>query len=286
MQQVTLSGGPVYYRQTGKGPPLILLHGWGGSSRNWQSTLQYLVDIRTIYAPDLPGYGESPPLADAATAERLAEIVIEFADTLGLESFDLNGHSFGAAIAAYIAAHWPARVRRLVLTCLSTFRTELERRMVEQAHQQVGMWLALWQPWMVLWEPWMALWQPWMARMGSIKPIYRAMASRFFYQVPSDESMLREGVADFLRMDRRTALEGALSSGSPTLTAALEKVTSPALLIGARQDTVMLPSGVAVAARLIPNCRLVWIDQCGHLPMIEQAEEYHQLLRTFLTEEA
>ncbi len=285
MQQLTLSSGPVFYRHTGTGPPLLLIHGWGGSSRNWQSTLEHLTNIRSIYAPDLPGYGESPPLSDAPSAERLAALLIEFADTLGIDKFDLNGHSFGAAIAAYIAAYWPDRVGRLVLTCFSTFRTELERRMVEQAHRQVGMWMALWQPWMVLWEPWMTLWQPWMTRMGSMQPIYRAMASRFFYHLPADEAMLREGVADFLRMDRRTALEGALSSGSPVISAALEQVTASTLLIGCHQDAIMLPSGMRVVAHLMQNCQQAWIDQCGHLPMLEQPEEYHRLVREFLTQD-
>jgi pimeloyl-ACP methyl ester carboxylesterase len=285
MQQVTLSQSPVYYQQAGEGPPLLLVHGWGGSSRNWQPTFQSLADIRTMYAPDLPGYGESPPLNDAPDAVRMATLLIEFADALGLERFDIVGHAFGAGLGAYIAAHWPARVRRLVLTCFSTFRNELERRMVEQAHRQVNMWMALWQPWMVLWEPWMALWQPWMVRLNSpsSRPVYRAMTSRFFYQVPADETLLREGFADFLRMDRRTALESAISSGSPVITAALERVQAPTLLIGARQDTVMPPSGVEIVAHLVPDCRQVWIDQCGHLPMIEKAEEYHQVVRTFLT---
>lgn len=287
MRHVTLSGNPVYYRQAGQGPPLLLVHGWGGSSRNWQTTFNCLADIRSIYAPDLPGYGESPPFNDSDTpgAERLALLLIEFADALGLETFDINGHSFGAGLGAYIAAHWPHRVRRLILTCFSTFRTELERRMVEQAHRQMNMWMALWQPWMVLWEPWMALWQPWMARMGGMKPVYRAMASRFFYQVPADETLVREGFADFLRMDRRTALEGALSSGSPIITAALEQVQVPTLLIGAREDTVMLPSNVEVVAHLLPSCTQVWIDQCGHLPMLEKPEEYHRIVREFLTSE-
>lgn len=286
MQQIILSSGPLYYRQSGTGPPLLLVHGWGGSSRNWQYTLDLLADVRRIYAPDLPGYGETPPLADPPDAEHLAMLLIECADALELETFDLVGHAFGAGLSAYIAAYWPERVRRLVLTCFSTFRTELERRMVEQTHRQMGMWMALWQPWMVLWEPWMALWQPWMARMGGMKPVYRAMASHFFYQVPADETMLREGVADFLRMDQRTALEGALSSGSAPITDALSRVTAPTLLIGAQQDKIILPSSVAVVAHLIPNCQHVWIDQCGHLPMIEKADEYHRLVRDFLLAEA
>jgi pimeloyl-ACP methyl ester carboxylesterase len=44
----------------------------------------------------------------------------------------------------------------------------------------------------------------------------------------------------------------------------------------------MPPPGAPVAAARIPNCRLVWIEQCGHLPMLERAAEYHAVLTDFL----
>lgn len=265
MQQITLTHGTVYYRQAGRGSPVLLLHGWGGSSRYWQTTIQHLSASHQVYAPDLPGYGASPPLADRASNERLAALVIEFADALGIESFDLNGHSFAASIAVYVAAGWPDRVKRLMLTCASTYRNERERRVVQMVHHVMAGWLRLRQPWMAH--------QRW---------IYRSVAQRFFYRVPADDELLRENFVDFLRMDRRVAIEGAQSAGSPAYNTALQRVGTPTLVIGARQDMIMPTSGTPFVAALIPDSRLIWIDHCGHLPMIEQPEEYNRVVCEFL----
>jgi pimeloyl-ACP methyl ester carboxylesterase len=59
----------------------------------------------------------------------------------------------------------------------------------------------------------------------------------------------------------------------------------PTLLIGARQDNVMRTAGTPYIAQLIPDCRLVWMERCGHLPMIERPDLYNRLLREFLLAE-
>lgn len=261
--------GPVFYRETigepAVHPPLLLLHGWGGSSRYWRPTMADLGNDRVVIAPDLPGFGESPPLKGTATAENLAEIVIAFADRMGLEQFDLNGHSFCASVAVHLAVRYPHRVRRLVLTCVSTFRSEGERRIVEQVHHILALWMALRRPW-----------------MGRVRPFYRTVASRFFYRTPSDDQILYESFIDFMKMDQRTALETASSAGDHAIHPAMASVRNPTLVIGARQDTIMPPSGTPEVARLVPDSRLVWIERCGHLPMIERPKVYHRVLREFL----
>ncbi|WP_129670588.1 alpha/beta fold hydrolase [Candidatus Chloroploca sp. Khr17] len=261
--------GPVFYRETigepAVHPPLLLLHGWGGSSRYWRPTMADLGNDRVVIAPDLPGFGESPPLKGTATAENLAEIVIAFADRMGLEQFDLNGHSFCASVAVHLAVRYPHRVRRLVLTCVSTFRSEGERRIVEQVHHILALWMALRRPW-----------------MGRVRPFYRTVASRFFYRTPSDDQILYESFIDFMKMDQRTALETASSAGDHAIHPAMASVRNATLVIGARQDTIMPPSGTPEVARLIADSRLVWIERCGHLPMIERPKVYHRVLREFL----
>lgn len=285
VQTIPLRNGPVAYRQHGTGFPLVLIHGWGGSSRYWQDTLHRVADIRHVYAPDLPGHGETPPLTEIASTERLAELVIEFADALGLEQFDLNGHSLGAAIAVYMAASQPQRVRRLVLTSLGIFRSQIEQLLLTQTYFQMSMAMTAWRPWLLLWRPWFKLWQPWVDWIGSQPAVYRAIAPYFLHQMPANEQLLREGVIEFLRTDRLTSLENAISAGSPAFVPALRKVTAPTLLIGADHDQVMPSSGMFPLAQQIPNCRHVELVDCGHVPMIEQAEEYHRLLREFLLSE-
>lgn len=286
VQQQTLSSGPIAYRQAGSGFPLLLVHGWGGSSRYWLDTLEAFADMRSVYALDLPGHGETPPLFDITSAERLAKLVIEFADALGLASFDLNGHSLGAAVAVYLAARWPTRVRNLVLTSLGTFRTQFERFLFGQAYIQMSLGLALWRPWLVLNRPWLALWQPWVDWMAHQPSVYRTLAGQFVHQLPADEMVVRQGVVEFLRTDRITALESAISVGDPGFAPALRQVHAPTLLVVADRDMIMPISGAQSMAELLPNCRLVQLDRCGHLPMIERPHEYHQLLREFFTANA
>ncbi len=267
---------------------MLLIHGWGGSSRYWQKTVEYFSRMRSVYTIDLPGYGQSPPLEDDISMERFAEIIKEFADTLELEYFDLNAHSFGSGIAIHLAARWPQNVRRLVLTCFSTFSNEFERRMVEQMLSQMGLSIAMWQPWMSLWHPWMALWQSWLSLwqppqvQGSVPSIYQTIAWRFFYRMPPDDALLRESLDDFLRMDQRTSLQSIIGALSPAVNLAMQQITAPTLLVGARQDMVMPPTGIPVVARQIPDCRLEWIEYCGHIPMIEKPAEYHELVQRFL----
>lgn len=265
MQQVTISTGPVFYRQRGNGFPLILVHGWAGSSRNWHKTLDHLADMRTVYALDLPGYGDSPPLSEVATGERLALTVIEFADVLGLQQFDLNGHSFSAGVCAYIAMKCPGRVRRLVLTSTSTYRNEMERRMMGPMHSILSLWTALRRPW-----------------MGRTRLIYRNVSRRFFHRLPPDDQMLGEIFGDFLRMDRRTASESASSAADPNFHEVLQGIRAPTLVVRGRNDTIMPTPGTPLIARLVPNAQLVWVEQCGHLPMLEKPEQYHHIVRHFL----
>lgn len=261
--------GPVFYREAGTAggarPPLLLLHGWGGSSAYWRPTLAALGGDRHILAPELPGFGESPPLKGDATPQRMAELVIAFADAMGLAQFDLNGHSFTASVATYIAVRNPGRVRRLVLTCMSTFRSERERRIVSQVHKMLALWMALRRPW-----------------MARVRPLYRSVGGRFFYRTPNNDALLQDAVGDFLKMDQRTALETAAGAGDPAINTSLAALRCPTLVVGARHDNIMPPAGTPEVARLVPDSRLVWIERCGHLPMIEQPDEYHRVLREFL----
>jgi pimeloyl-ACP methyl ester carboxylesterase len=118
--------------------------------------------------------------------------------------------------------------------------------------------------------------------MARSRPFYRTVGARFFYRIPADDNLLREAVADFLKMDQRTALETAASAGDAVINPTLASLRCPTLVLGARQDNIMPPPGTPEVARLVPDSRLVWLERCGHLPMIERPTIYHQALRDFL----
>jgi pimeloyl-ACP methyl ester carboxylesterase len=93
---------------------LFCLHADQSSSRAFTRFLPEIADVRSVYAPDLPGLGESDPSPNSSFAEA-AGAVSDLADDLRLRQIDLLGVHSGARAALDLAAARPALVRRLVL---------------------------------------------------------------------------------------------------------------------------------------------------------------------------
>ncbi|HZU88003.1 MAG TPA: alpha/beta fold hydrolase [Stellaceae bacterium] len=105
------------YREAGSGPPLVLLHGIGGSAASFRDQLVGLAAQFRMLAWDAPGYGGSTPLAAAAPdAGAYAAALERWLDALGLDRIHLLGHSLGALIAVRFAAEQPRRVVTLTLS--------------------------------------------------------------------------------------------------------------------------------------------------------------------------
>jgi pimeloyl-ACP methyl ester carboxylesterase len=93
---------------------LICLHSREGSSRSFQRFLPEIAGVRSVYAPDLPGFGESDPAPSPGFADG-ARAVLDLAADLRLRQVDVLGTGFGAAVALELAAGRADLVRRLVL---------------------------------------------------------------------------------------------------------------------------------------------------------------------------
>jgi pimeloyl-ACP methyl ester carboxylesterase len=93
---------------------LFCLHADQSSSRAFTRFLPEIADVRSVYAPDLPGLGESDPSPTSSLAEAAAALS-DLADDLRLRQIDLLGIHSGASVALDLAAARPALVRRLVL---------------------------------------------------------------------------------------------------------------------------------------------------------------------------
>lgn len=99
-------------------PPLLALHGWLDNAASFTRIAPLLAERCRVIALDLPGHGHSAHLPESARryhAVDQVDTVLDAADALGLERFDLLGHSLGAGIASLAAAAAPARIRRLLL---------------------------------------------------------------------------------------------------------------------------------------------------------------------------
>ena len=93
---------------------LFCLHGAEGSSRSFARFLPEVADVRSVYAPDLPGSGESDPSPTGSTIDA-AIAVSDLANDLRLRQIDIMGLHSGAGVALQLAAARPELVRKLVL---------------------------------------------------------------------------------------------------------------------------------------------------------------------------
>ncbi|MGH8111595.1 MAG: alpha/beta fold hydrolase [Rhodanobacteraceae bacterium] len=99
-------------------PPLLALHGWLDNAASFARLAPLLARHRRVIAMDMPGHGHSAHLPHNARRYHIVDQVgdvLDAADALGLEQFDLLGHSLGAGIASLIAAAAPKRLRKLML---------------------------------------------------------------------------------------------------------------------------------------------------------------------------
>lgn len=94
-------------------PPMIVLHGLLGSSRNWQTTGRVLARHFHVHALDARNHGKSPHVPEM-TYEVMAEDVIAWMDARRMATADLAGHSMGGKTAMLLACRHPGRVARLV----------------------------------------------------------------------------------------------------------------------------------------------------------------------------
>jgi pimeloyl-ACP methyl ester carboxylesterase len=105
------SGAILHWRRFGKGDPLVLVHGGHGNWGHWVRNVEALASIRTVWMPDLPGYGDSDALEPGAGFDALVTATLESLDMLvgAATRIDLAGFSFGGMVASTLAGRRPAR---------------------------------------------------------------------------------------------------------------------------------------------------------------------------------
>jgi pimeloyl-ACP methyl ester carboxylesterase len=237
----------VHYYTLGPadGPVVVLVHGLGGRSEDWEKLAPYLARAGyRVYLPDLPGYGQSDKPADFSYSVRdEARIVAGFFDALGLKQVDLGGWSMGGWIVQLVAAEHPDRIRKLML------------------FDSAGLYL----------KP------DWDIKLFT--PVSPAELEKFDALLMPHPPQLPEFVAkDILRTSREHAwiIHRALDSmltGRDTTDALLPTLKMPVLLVWGDVDQITPLSEGQKMHQLIPQSQLNVIPGCGHLAPNECASQ-------------
>jgi pimeloyl-ACP methyl ester carboxylesterase len=230
-------------------PPVILVHGAGGTHLHWPPQIRRLSGQR-IFAPDLPGHGESGGLGKQSIAE-YAHSVLGFMKSLGLHSAIMVGHSMGSAIALNLALDHPKRVIALVLLG-SGARLRVLPAILESAANP---------------------------------PTYAAavqMLTEVSYG-PDADPHLKEIAAERMRDIRPTVFHGDLfACNSFDVIGQLDQIRIPTLILCGSQDKMTPVRYAEYLHEHIPSSQLQIVEGAGHMLMLEQPSETARFLSNFL----
>ncbi|CAM3322331.1 alpha/beta fold hydrolase [Aequorivita lipolytica] len=119
---------PIYYNTFGKGPAIVLLHGFLESSTMWKPLLPQLTANNLVVTIDLPGHGKSGVISEIHTMELMAEVVNEILEHLQITSATFIGHSMGGYVALAYAELFSEKVKKLILLNSTPEADSEERR--------------------------------------------------------------------------------------------------------------------------------------------------------------
>jgi pimeloyl-ACP methyl ester carboxylesterase len=152
----TIVGGRRMFARAGgslegatKAVPIVLVHGYGMSSRYMIPMAVRLLPQFAVHAPDLPGHGRSENHGRPLRVEELADALVGWMDATGIDRASLVGHSFGCQVVANVAARYHTRVDRIVLVApvadprAATISQQFRRLLVSALAERITLGLLL-----------------------------------------------------------------------------------------------------------------------------------------------
>ena len=119
---------------SGQGEPILLLHGFSADKSSWNALRGVLQSTHQVIAIDILGHGASAKPASASdyAMDHVARDIIDLLNQMGLDEAHLLGYSMGGRLALYLATHYPARIKSLILESASPGIPDDDERQARQ----------------------------------------------------------------------------------------------------------------------------------------------------------
>jgi pimeloyl-ACP methyl ester carboxylesterase len=263
----------VAYRQAGKGPVIVLIHGITSNSQTWSRVMPTLARHFTVIAPDLAGHGDSDkPKGDyslGAHASGVRDLLIK----LGHEQATIVGHSLGGGIAMQFSYQFPERCERLVLVDSGGLGRDVS--LLLRAATLPGSELVL---------PFLAA-----TRLLDAGEQVGRLLSRFGLGLRTDLEEMARGHATLSDAGARAAfvhtLRSVVEPGGQRINASSRLYLAqqiPFLIIWGERDSIIPVSHGRAAHEQVPGSRLEVFADSGHFPQLDQPERFIDVLVDFM----
>jgi len=249
----------IFVGDEGKGFPIVLIHGFLGSSKMWKPQIDFFKDNFRVITPDLPGFGKSKNVTSHDNISLIADTVLESLKNRKINNFFLLGHSMGGMIVQEMAKKRGDKISKLI--CYSTGPIgEMPGRFetVDKSRENL--------------------------KKKGLKVTARNIAKTWFIK---GENAKYFDVC--IEAGKQTSIEAADNSlaalkswnGIDTL----KNIKSETLIIWGDKDKSYNLAQVKILEKNIPNSSLVIFEECAHNVHLEKVEEFNKTVFNFINNE-
>lgn len=270
LKTVMVEGNRIAYTDRGEGPPVILVHGFGGSMWQWEYQ-QPLSSSYRLITLDMLGAGLSDKPDIEYTPDQLVDFMRNFMDALQIRKAALVGNSMGAGLVMGMALTYPDRVDKIVL--IDGLPDQIRDKLTSPSLQRaLG-------PWPPLWVLKLA---NWFAGPGTTKKILSEMVYNDELLSPAviDRSTRNRRRPGFFQPLRATVKNLHLWEGG--FAQRIGQIRQPALILWGANDEVFAPAVGEQLHRTIRGSQFTLIPDAGHIAMWERPDVVNPLLTKFL----
>lgn len=251
----------MHHTRSGRGKPLLLIHGLGGSHRSWDTVFTSLAKERDVIALDLPGHGQTPAEADSGTFDGLARSVEDWLAKENVEGIDMVGSSMGARLVLEMARRgragavvaldpggfwqgWERTFFRTTITASIAVVRAMQPVLPAITKNIAGRTALMLQ---LSAKPW------------ALHPFLVLNELRSFAGTSTFDSLVKDLATGPMQ-------EGPAANGAP-------------VVIGwGRKDRLCLPAQASRAMNAFPKAKMHWFAQSGHFPMWDQPMDTIQVI--------
>lgn len=254
-------GCQLHYEEYGHGSPLLLVHGLGSSTRDWEYQIPVLAQHYRVLALDVRGDGRSDKPREAYRIADFAEDVAALIEHLQLPPVHLVGISMGGMIGFQLGVDRPELLRSLTIV---NSGPEVKAKSARD-------WLEIGKRWTL-------------SRLLSLDTIAKALGKLLFPK-PEQAELRRKIEERWPQNDKRAYLASLDAIIGWGVRERLDRITCPTLVISADRDYTPVERKREYVAEM-PNARLLVIENSRHATPLDQPERFNNALLAFLGETA
>ncbi len=257
MPTKSINGIDLYYEITGEGHPLLLIHGLGSSSRDWEYQLPAFKDHYQVITVDLRGHGKSSKPRGPYSIRGFADDVAALLKALNLESVHVMGISMGTAVGFELVLAYP-----------------------EMVHTFIGVNMGVSLPVKTMQEKWQFLKRTLIVKLVGMKKMGEFLAPRLFPD-PAQEHLIKIVADRWAENDKKAYLNAMNALKNWSVEEKLSQIQVPTLIVASDGDYTPVHVKEEYVVK-IPQAKLVVMEQAHHAVPVEKPEEFNTIVLDFL----